>query len=150
MMPDKPTQSHSRHFGRSSLRILKEATVDNGYKSLRPTRDLAMLLTFIERFDRLGWFPPTDLEKRRLLAAHDVMMHVVRDDLCFYEFCSKGGRGERDPWLTIFFHVDAAACVRICGLERTEELARHREFYLSRIETRVKILTRHMQHKREE
>jgi hypothetical protein len=81
-----------------------------------------MLLAFLDRFDRLGWFPPMDLEKRRVLAAHDVIMHVVREDLCFYEFCWKGARGERDPWLCIFFHVAAGAQIRICAVEPCEAI----------------------------
>jgi hypothetical protein len=104
-----------RRFSAKSLRILNEATSDVGFTSLRADRDLPMLLAFLERFDALGWLPPVDLEKRRVLAAHDVIMHVVREDLCFYEFVSKGARGERHPWLCIFFHVDAAATVRRVG-----------------------------------
>ncbi len=125
-MSEGGSQSRKSRFTQRSLRILKEAAVDAGLAHLRSDRDLPMLLAFLERFDRLGWIPPVDLEKRRILAAHDVIMHVVRDDLCFYEFCSKGARGEREPWLTIFFHVDADSLVRICGVELTKNLGRRR------------------------
>jgi hypothetical protein len=117
---------------------------DDGYTELRPARDLPMLFAFLERFDRLGSFPPADAEKRRLLAAHDVIMHEVRDDLCFYEFTSKGARGERNPWLTIFFHVAVSSRVRIVGLERTQQLARDRAFYVQRVRDRVKVLDRRL------
>jgi hypothetical protein len=123
-----------------SLHVLNEATRDAGYELLRPGRDLPMLLAFLERFDRLGWLPPTDVEKRRLLAAHDVIMYAVRDDLSFYEFRSKGGRGERDPWLTIFFHVAADSRVRICGIELTKQVNRRRAIVIERMRMRVEVL----------
>lgn len=110
-------------FVDSKVRVLKEATADAGLAQFSATRDLPMLLAFLDQFDRLGWLPPVDMEKRRLLAAHDVIMHVVCEDLFFYEFCSKGARGERDPWLSIFFHVGADSSVRICGVELTENVS---------------------------
>ncbi|MGB7159817.1 MAG: hypothetical protein WBD40_17250 [Tepidisphaeraceae bacterium] len=134
----------AERFSRESLRIIKDAVQDDGYKNLRPALDLPMLFAFLERFDHLGWIPPVDAEKRRLLAVHDVIMHEVHDDLCFYEFCSKGARGEREPWLTIFFHVASSSRIRIVGLERTQQLARGREFYLQRVRERVKSLSRRL------
>ena len=77
-------------FTNKKVRILKEATADDGFAQFSTTRDLPMLLAFLDQFDRLGWLPPVDAEKREILAAHDVIMHEVRDDLCFYEFCSRG------------------------------------------------------------
>src|SRR5687768_8474733 len=129
-----------RRFSDKSLRILKEAADDAGFAHLRADRDLPMLLAFLERFDALGWLPPIDLEKRRLLAAHDVIMHVVREDLCFYEFVSKGARGERQPWLSIFFHVDTAAAVRLCGVELTKQVASRRAVVVERMRMRVEVL----------
>lgn len=122
--------------------MLKEATQDAGYAYLEPDRDLPTLLVFLQQFDRLGWFPPVTLEKQRLLAAHDVTMHFVRDDLCFYEFCSKGARGERDPWLSIFFHVASDSRIRICGVIPTRRLDRRRSQFVERVEARVKELSR--------
>jgi hypothetical protein len=124
-------------FDKKRVRILKEAMADKGLAHLSTTRNLPMLFAFLDQFDRLGWLPPPDPQKREILAAHDVIMHDIRDDLCFYEFCSKGARGEREPWLTIFFHVDADSSVRICGLEQTQRLARHRDFFLNRVRSRV-------------
>ena len=141
MAPTADDMPSRRRFDNRSLRILKEAMRDAGYALLRPRHDLDMLLTFLERFDRLGWFPPVDLEKRRVLAAHDVIIHVIRGEDCFYEFCSKGARGERRPWLSIFFHVARDARVRICGIERTDWLQRHRNLVLERTRLRVEILS---------
>src|SRR5437016_1498365 len=122
-MADQPIHRRSR-FTADSFRLMHEAKEDSGHPFFQPGRDLPMLLAFLERFNQLGWFPPIDAEKRRLLAAHDVIMHVIRDDLCFYEFCSKGARGERDPWLSIFFHVDMDSTIRVCALQPTGRLGR--------------------------
>jgi len=134
-------------FSLKSITILKDALQDDGLSYLKPGRDLPMLLAFLERFDQLGWLPPVDPEKQRILAAHDVTMHTISDRLCFYEFCSKGGRGERDPWLSVFFHVAANAKIRICGLERTLDVQRRRRSIMHNIHARVerldKWLTRH-------
>ena len=129
-------------FSQQNVRVMKEATTDQAYPQFSATRDLPMLLAFLEQFDRLGWLPPLDAEKQRILAAHDVIIHLVRDDLSFYEFCSKGARGERDPWISIFFHVGLDATVRICGVERTEMLAGRRAAALSRMRLRVDVLDR--------
>ena len=108
-----------------------------------------MLVSFLERFDQLGWIPPIDSEKRRLLAAHDVIIHVVKDDLCLYEFCAKGARGERNPWITIFFHVDPAdRQVRICGVELTRFVERHRTLVLDRMRNRIESLYRALKRRR--
>lgn len=135
-------------FAPAALRMLKEATLDDGYVLYRSS-DRSMLFAFLERFDQLGWFPPTDLEKRRLLASHDVIMHVVRDDLCFHEFRSKGARGERQPWLTIFFHVDAGRTVRLCGFEASSFVERHRGVVTERIRMRVEVLGRALDRRKE-
>jgi hypothetical protein len=129
-----------RRFPWAKVRILKAAELDEGYPYLRREADLPMLLAFVERFDRLGWLPPIDAEKRHLLAAHDVIMHVVREGLCFYEFCSKGARGERDPWLTLFFHVDARRQLRLCGVELTAFVRRHEPIVLRKMRMRVEQL----------
>ena len=135
--------------GESRLRVLKAATIDAAFPLLRPSADLPMLLAFVERFDRLGWLPPVDEQKRKLLEAHDVQMHVVRDKLCFYEFCSKGFRGERDPWLSIFFHVDDAKRVRICGVSRTDAPATQRREILRQVARRVQELDEWLSRRRE-
>jgi hypothetical protein len=113
---------------------------DAGFRHFRPEFDLPMLLTFLDRFEHLGWFPPVDLEKARLLAVHDVIMHVVREEICFFEFCSKGGRGERQPWLSIFFHVSADSTLRICGIELSDQVARRRKKVLDKMKLRVDVL----------
>lgn len=136
-------------FSDSKVRVAKEATADDGFAQLSATRDLPMLLAFLDQFDRLGWLPPVDMEKRRLLAAHDVIMHLAGNDLFFYEFCSKGARGERDPWLSIFFHVGADSIVRICGVELTERLARRRDFYVNRVRERVALLDSRLRSRKE-
>jgi len=149
MADPKPKPGRGR-FGTSSFRILKDVRDDLGYPHFDAGEDLAMLVAFLERFDRLGWFPPIDLEKQRLLATHDVIMHVIDKDLCFYEFCSKGGRGERDPWLSTFFHVDANATIRICGLVPTARLSKKREFFLEFMRVRVKRLGRSIARRKEQ
>lgn len=132
-----------------SLRILKAATADTGFPFLQPSSDLTMLLAFVERFDRLGWLPPLDEQKLKLLAAHDVQMHVVHETLCFYEFCSKGARGERDPWLSIFFHVDQKKRVRICGVEPTASIAVHRQTVVGRMARRVNDLSQWLKRRKD-
>jgi len=139
----------ARKFSAKPIKVLKEATEDAGYRYLRAGRDLPMLLAFLERFDHLGWFPPLDLEKQRLLAAHDVIMHAITQDLCFYEFLSRGARDEREPWLEIFFHVDEEGQIRICGIEDSRQLARRRSFYLDRIHVRVTRLHDWLEHHKE-
>src|SRR3712207_697972 len=119
MMGESAGRSSRGRFSISSIRALKVAVADDAYNELQPATDLQMLVSFLERFDALGWIPPLTMEKQILLAAHDVTMHQVRQDLLFYEFCSKGGRGERDPWISIFFHVASDRQVRICGVELT-------------------------------
>jgi hypothetical protein len=149
VLPSLSTTPMPHRLSKESLRIMKEARLDSGHALLRPALDLQMLLAFLERFDRLGWFPPIDLEKRRVLAANEVTMHVVREDLCFYEFCSKGARGERSPWLTIFFHVDARSNVRICGVEPTPLVNRQRSGVLDRIRMRVEKIDRALKRRKE-
>jgi hypothetical protein len=138
-----------RQFRIESFRLMIEAAQDAGLKYLRRHRDLQMLLTFLERFDRLGWLPPADPEKRRLLEAHGVTMHVVSGDLCFYEFVSKGARGERDPWLTIFFHMGVDGQLRICGVERTDDVERRRRGIVENIEARVERLDERLRKRKE-
>ena len=100
-----------------------------------------MLLSFLDRFDGLGWIPPVTEEKRRALADFGVIIHVVDADILFYEFCSKGARGERQPWLTLFFHVSSASKrVRICGVEKTQLLERRRKLILQNMSIRVQRL----------
>ena len=142
--------AEGRHqFRIESFRLMSEASQDAGLRNLQRHRDLQMLLTFLERFDRLGWLPPADPEKRRLLEVHDVRMHVVRDDLCFYEFVSKGARGERDPWLTIFFHMSMDRQLRICGVETTGDVQRRRRGIVENIEARVERLDARLRRRKE-
>jgi hypothetical protein len=148
VIPESPSPAPDE-FKNRPVRILKQASTDAGMRYFRPASDLRMLLTFLERFEHLGWFPPIDLEKRRLLAAHDVIMHVVRGDLCFYEFCSKGARGERQPWLSVFFHVDAHSTVRICGIVPVGDRMQHRQKTLDIIRLRVEMVQDRLERRKE-
>jgi hypothetical protein len=142
-MPDPRPHSRKRRFTPDSLRILKVAKTDAGYQHFHARTDLQMLMAFLDRFDRLGWFPPVTDEKRRLLAAYDLTVHVVREEICFYEFCSRGARGERDPWVTVFFHVnDSDGMVRICGIALTQFVERRRALVLEAMRQRVEMLDR--------
>jgi hypothetical protein len=132
-----------RKFTIDSVRILKLAREDAAIKELHASSDLRMLLSFLDRFDRLGWIPPSDPEKQQLLAANDVTMHRVSDTVWFYEFCSKGARGERDPWISIFFHIHLPDwCVRICGVEYFSTNRGTRSSLLRRVRRRVETLDR--------
>jgi len=140
-----------RRFSLDALRILNDARADPAYPMLSAKTDGQMLLAFLERFDALGWIPPLSQEMRRVLSQFGVIMHLVSDNLCFYEFCSKGARGERDPWLTIFFHVDdATGSVRICGVQTTGQVERRRELILASIAIRVQRLDRWLKRRRKE
>ena len=75
-----------RRFSPESMRILKDARDDPNYALLKPDADLQLLAAFLERMDRLGWIPPLNAERRRLLREYGVIMHVVTDELCFYEY----------------------------------------------------------------
>jgi hypothetical protein len=92
---------------------------------------------------------PIDEEKRRILATHDVMMYPIREDLCVYEFCSKGGRGERDPWLSVFFHASPDRKLRICGVELTETVWRHRTTIVESMVARVIVLDKWLKRHKE-
>ena len=141
----------NRFHDLSCVKILKRAELeDPAFALLRPKADLAMLLAFLQRFDRLGWFPPLDGEKRALLAANDVIIHRVSPDVCFYEFCSKGARGERDPWLTLLFHVDTQACVRICGVVPASFARDHRPAVVKKVGERVRELEKWLRRRRKE
>ena len=133
---------------RFTVRVLKQAEVDPAFKDLRHS-DLQMLLAFAERFDALGWLPPMDEEKRRILAIHDVMMYPIRDDLSVYEFRSKGGRGERDPWLSIFFHVASDRTLRICGIELMDKVSRHRTTIVESMVARAIVLDKWLKRNKE-
>jgi hypothetical protein len=75
---DRSGEHERRRFRLSSVRVLNEASADEAIRLLRPSRDVAMMLAFLDRFDHLGWLPPIDEEKGKLLAAHDVIMHRVK------------------------------------------------------------------------
>jgi hypothetical protein len=128
-------------FTYSRVRILNYASADPDFRLLRPSHDLRMLVAFLDRFDRLGWIPPLTIEKRELLAAHDVIMHhAPLEGFCFYEFCSKGARNDREPWISIFFHVDANKIVRICGVMRTDTVRRRHLLFTQAVRVRVQQL----------
>ena len=124
-------------FTRHKVRILKLAMTDTAYALLDHRADIDMLLAFLDRFDHLGWLPPIDNQKRKLLAANDVSFHVFGKNRCYYEFCSRGARGERRPWLSIFFHVDRNRIVRIIGIVRAQELERRPSLQLEIMRIRV-------------
>ena len=139
-MASERKKAVTKTFALSNVRILKVAELDDGARLLNRESDLGMLCAFLERFDQLGWLPPLNDEKRKLLAANDVIIHVVGSSVSFYEFCSKGARGERKPWLSVFFHVDAERIVRICGLETVHCVRRHHAIIIDRIHQRVQML----------
>ena len=104
-----------------------------------------MLISFLERFEKLGWMPPTNERHVHQLSMNEIKMHLIHESLYFYEYCSRGARGERDPWLTIFFHVDHfRRRIRICGVEFTVFFERARALTLERIANRVKLLEWHL------
>jgi hypothetical protein len=131
-----------------TLRILIWAEADSARPLMYSRTDLGMLAAFLDGFDKLGWIPPADDEMRQIREGHDIIMH--RDGrLCFSEFCSKGGRGERDPWITIFFHLDhCRRQVRICGVEETRLYERRQTLVLGKIRYRVQALNERLQARR--
>jgi hypothetical protein len=148
-MAQPENRRRGARFSLQSLRVLKEAVKDDGLAYFRRSIDLPMVLAFLEAFDHLGWFPPIDEEKRRTLAAHDVIMHQAGNEACYYEFVSKGARGEREPWLSIFFHADGRSQIRICSVERTLRVSRRRDFYQTRVSLRVQRLERWLKRRKE-
>jgi hypothetical protein len=74
-----------------------------------------MLIAFLSQFDRLGLLPPFTALQRQLLQTFGVIVHLIAPKVAFYEFCSQGARGERDPWLVLFFHLSNAGSPAECG-----------------------------------
>jgi hypothetical protein len=138
-------------FTLESFRLLELAAQDPALAELHTRTDLQMLLSFIERFDKLGWIPPFTEEHQQLLAASGVTVHQIHPSLRYYEFCSKGARGEREPWITIFFHIDEfERRIRICGVEFTRLFERARDVTYERIAKRIQLLDWKLKRRRKE
>lgn len=131
-------------------RLIELAQQDPALPQLHTRTDLQMLLAFVERFDRLGWLPPVTQDQMDLLNACGVTVHPVPPSSRYFEFCSKGARGERNPWITIFFHIDEfERRIRICGVEFTNLVGKARALTHERVANRVELLERRLQRRRE-
>ncbi len=120
-----------------NVRLLLAAETDQGYAHWDRKKDLPLLLSFIDRLNSLGWLPPNDARTEQLCTAFGAQPHQ-RGSSIFYEFCISGGRNERDPWLTVFFHFTRKTrTVRVLGIELTSSLAKHRTGVLLKIGARL-------------
>jgi len=140
-MPERSTPSTKPWQSAGRLRILKEAELDPAYALLKVRDDLQLMLSFVERFDKLGWIPPVAEEQRQLLAAFGVSMHEAGANTCFFEYhvpdLTRTGR----PRLTVFFHVDPPTrIVRVSGIERSEIVDRRRSMVVTSHRMRVEEL----------
>jgi hypothetical protein len=113
-------------FDRKKVRLLKVAGADAGAAVFDAVSDVDWLLSFIGAFEKLGWIPPATKEEQTLLHANDFLVHKV-DGCTFYEFWVRGGRDDRLPPLTLFFHLDVkGGIVRILGIFLTNDVRNRR------------------------
>ena len=134
-----PTPAAVPYFERLKVRLLKVADADPA-AALFTSADSDLLLSFLWLFDRSGWLPPTSDEQRRALMAYDVAMHSA-DGRTFYEFRSRGGRDDREPPLTLFFHLHRpSGIVRIIGYYLTEQLSQDRAGVLDVMSARAELV----------
>jgi hypothetical protein len=105
-----------RKVSLGNIRRLRSSDDDRAIRHFRPKEDCALLLSFIERLQSLNRLPPSNPKTQQLLKEYGVQSHATGRDSWFYEFVFQGARGERSPWLIVFFHIEPLRnVVRLCG-----------------------------------
>jgi hypothetical protein len=88
------------------IRLIAEVLRDKALAHLRRRDDSKMLETFLERLESLGWWPPDNDERRAHVEANEFLVFEDSEEI-MYAFRLRGGRGEREPELLLFFWYDA-------------------------------------------